>query len=463
MTPLRLATLLGCAALVALTPACGGSEGSSDAGVVTGPSRIAWDQPASNAAEVATLRFVMYVDGARNELTGASCAPPATVTGFPCSAPLPSMTPGQHTIQLASYVQAGTIVESGKSQPLVITVAGANITTGATVPAPTLSAPESLPSAAAAARGEVLLAGGVRLGVEMVAAIEGPTALAIAPDGTAFIGDSRGAIHVARDGSVVGTAWSSDAAAAEGTAVLDLLVDAQFARTRLVYALEVTSGSSRAFQLARYRELNDRFGQRAVLLDRVPASSESPAAALTSAGDRLFVALDDGGVREVSQRPGAYNGKILRLNADGTTPADQPGSNPVYASGLASPRSAAWDPATASLWLADTGTGRAERRQQRGRGIVATAYDLQLAGGPAALALYRSTLIPSLQGSLLVAPAEERGFLLRARVGDSDGNVIGATERLMLPGSPRVRLLKVGPDGSIYVGTEHEILRIAPR
>jgi glucose/arabinose dehydrogenase len=200
-----------------------------------------------------------------------------------------------------------------------------------------------------------------------------------------------------------------------------------------------------------------------VLLDRVAASSESPAAALTSAGDRLFVALDDGGVREASQRPGAYNGKILRLNADGTTPADQPGSNPVYASGLASPRSAAWDPATASLWLADTGTGRAERRQQRGRGIVATAYDLQLAGGPAALAIYRSTLIPSLQGSLLVAPAEEPGFLLRARVGDSDGNVVGATERLMLPGSPRVRLLKVGPDGSIYVGTEHEILRIAPR
>jgi glucose/arabinose dehydrogenase len=262
---------------------------------------------------------------------------------------------------------------------------------------------------------------------------------------------------------VVGTAWSSDDAAREGTAVLDLLVDPQFARTRFVYALEATSGASPSFQLARYRELNDRLGERAVLLDRVPATSAAPAASLTMADGRLLVALDDGGLREQARRPGVYNGKVLRLDADGRTPPDQPGSSPVFASGLTSPRSAAWDPATSSVWLADTGTGRAERRQQRGRRIVATAYELELPGGPAAVAVYRSTLMPALDGSLLAASAEVPGVLLRTQLGGPDENLLGSAERLMLPGSPRVRLLKVAPDGSLYVGTEHEILRIAPR
>lgn len=462
---LRLATLFGCAAALVLSQGCGRSDRPSDsAGVVTGSARIGWDQPAADAEELATLRFVMYVDGTRNELTGATCAPPATDAGFPCSSPLPAMTPGQHTIQLASYVQAGTIIESGKSEPLVIIVAGSSLTSGVTVAAPVLSVPASPSAPAGAGRGELVLAAGVRLGIDLVASVERPTALAIAADGTVFIGDGLGAIHVVRDGTRVGTGWSSEDASLEGTAVLDLLVDPQFAQTHIVYALEVTSGASPSFQLARYRELNGRLGERAVLLDRVPASTPSPAGALTMAGDgRLLVALDDGGVPQAGQRPGDYNGKVLRLDPDGRTPSDQPGSSPVYASDLSSPRSVAWDAGTSSVWIADTGTQRAERRQQRGRRTVATAHSLPLAAGPAAIAVYRSSLIPSLRGSLLAAPAEETGFLLRSGVGDVRENLDASTERLMLPGSPRVLLLKVSPDGSIYVGTEHEILRIAPR
>lgn len=468
MTSLRLATLFGCAAAVALLQGCGGSKGSSDSSVVAASARVGWDQPAASAAELATLRFVMYVDGVRNELTGASCAPPASDAGFPCSSPLPAMTPGQHTIQLASYVQAGTIIESGKSEPLVITVAGSSLTSGVTVAAPVLSAPASPPGplAAGAARGtgELVLAGGVRLAVDVVASVERPTALAIAADGTVFVGDGLGAIHVVRNGASAGTGWSSEDASVEGTAVLDLLVDPQFVQTHVVYALEVTSGASRSFQLARYREVNGRLGERAVLLDRVPASTPSPAGAVTMGGDgRLLLALDDGGVASAGQRPGSYNGKVLRLDRDGRTPADQPGSSPVYASELTSPRSVAWDAATSSVWIADTGSQRAERRQQRGRRMIATAHSLPLAGGPAALAVYRSSLIPSLRGSLLAAPAEEPGFLLRSRLSRDGENLDAATERLVLPGSPRILVLKVSPDGSIYVGTEHEILRIAPQ
>ena len=92
-----------------------------------------------------------------------------------------------------------------------------------------------------------------------------------------------------------------------------------------------------------------------------------------------------------------------------------------------------------------------------------TPYRLPLAEGPASIAVYRGGLIPRLQGNLLVAPAEDAAYLLRARFTSADQSVVGSTERLAIPGDSFVRLVKVGPDGAIYVGTDTAVLRIVPR
>ena len=51
------------------------------------------------------------------------------------------------------------------------------------------------------------------------------------------------------------------------------------------------------------------------------------------------------------------NGKILRLNPDGTTPDDQAGFHPMYASDVHSPRGFDWAPESALLWIADAALG----------------------------------------------------------------------------------------------------------
>jgi glucose/arabinose dehydrogenase len=201
------------------------------------------------------------------------------------------------------------------------------------------------------------------------------------------------------------------------------------------------------------------------VFDDVPASPVGPAASLAFGPDgRVYVALDDGGDTESARRGGSYNGKVLRLNADGSTPHDMPGASPIYASSLRAPRGLAWDASTASLWVADAGARRAQRiRARGGRGIDVTAFRLPLAAGPASIAVYRASLIPAWQGSLLVAPAEEAGYLLRAQVNDADRGTIASSERLEIPGAAFVRVVEVGPDGAIYVGTDREVLRIVPR
>jgi glucose/arabinose dehydrogenase len=366
------------------------------------------------------------------------------------------MTAGQHTVQIAAYIQADPIVESPRSAPLLIMVSGAGIVSNlspSAATAPVVAEP-IMPR-------QLVTSDGTRLRVDTVAAVDQPTAMAVADDGAVFVGDAEGRIRIARNGTIgddVRPAGSSSGA------VVDLMLYSPDGRTQHLYAVDATGGDAPSFRVARYRAVDGRLGEQAVILSGVAASATSPAAALAMGADgRLFVAFDDAGDPAEAARAGSYNGKVLRLNTDGTTPADQPGANPIVAANLQSPRSAIWDTPSSALWIADSGTQRTERlRRTSRRDVMSAVYPLRLAGGPAALAVYRSSLIPSWQGSLLAAPVGDDGVVVHARFTNVAGDSISGAERLAIPGATHVRLVKVGSDGTVYVGTDTEILKIGP-
>ena len=262
----RRATACLCLLTATLAASCGGSsDGSSNGNVVPGSTRLAWDQTAANATELAGLHFVIYIDNVRSELPGAACSGPAGSAGFSCEATLPSMTSGQHTIQLASYVVGEVLLESPKSAPLTVTVsAGGAVSAGATTSAATAEGGAASPhvSAPSSVR-DVVTRDDVRLHTAVVAAIVEPTALAIADDGTIVVGDRAGTVSVMRGGVATRTALASDR-------VLDLVLDPGFARSHLLYVLDTVGSQPATFRLARYREVDGRLGERAIMLDGVP-------------------------------------------------------------------------------------------------------------------------------------------------------------------------------------------------
>jgi glucose/arabinose dehydrogenase len=373
------------------------------------------------------------------------------------------MSAGQHSLELASYVFIdGAVVESAKSSPIVVTASGSTGATAGSVILAAGAAAASLSSPVTAR--EVIVGDGTRLEVRSLTEVERPSALAVSEDGGVFIADRSGRVRLIRDGLVVGETELTDADPAS-VGVVGLALDPQFARTHLVFALEVVTGDPSSVRVSRFREAGGRLGERAVVLGELPAAPDRPAASLTFGPDgRLYVALDDGGDPNSAARPGSYNGKVLRLNADGTTPGDRPGASPIYASNLHAPRSLDWDVATSSLWVADAGTRRAERiRSADRRGASVTPFRLPLTDGPSSLAVYRGELIPALRGSLLIAPAEDAAYLLRASLGDSSQSAFRSIDRLVVSDAASVRVVKVGPDGAIYVATDRELLRLAPR
>ena len=104
-----------------LFAACGGDPPTpvASAETVTGSERFGWDQPAADAAELASFHYALYVDGVRSEAVDVSCATARSAAGFACTARMPAMTPGVHNIEVASFVSDGGAVRESSRSPAV--------------------------------------------------------------------------------------------------------------------------------------------------------------------------------------------------------------------------------------------------------------------------------------------------------------------------------------------------------
>ncbi len=129
-----LGAALAVAGLAAAATSCGGSPAApsspAPAGDVTisGSERIGWDQPTGSASTAQALTYWMYVDGNRVRLSGSQCSSAADASGFPCSAQLPSLSPGRHVLELSASLDADGTAEGPRSPPITVVVGAASTT-----------------------------------------------------------------------------------------------------------------------------------------------------------------------------------------------------------------------------------------------------------------------------------------------------------------------------------------------
>jgi glucose/arabinose dehydrogenase len=428
-----------------------GSTGPSGPPRITGAERIAWDQQAGSTDELAAFHYLIYMDSVGTEVQGVSCIPQAGSALFGCSGQLPSMLAGPHALALSSYTDSdGVRVESLPSETLNVEVV-----------------PQAATTAAVASI--VTTLDGIQLRASMIAdGLNEPTDLSFASDGRIFIAERGGRVLVFRDGHLqpAPALTLPDATTADGQGLLAMAVDPGYEQNHFVYIVYTASSG---FRLARFRGVGDTLGDRAILMEGIACRSARPAAALRFGPDgKLYTGLDDGGNAFRAGDLGSFNGKILRLNADATTPADQAGGTPVYAAHVTAPRGVDWDASGATLWVVEdaaSGSGglqavvAADTRERRGTTV--TRYSLPEGAGVAALTFYRGALIPEFRGDLLLA-ADGDHTVLRLRFDAADPLKVVATERLLWDSLDGARTIGVGRDGAIYLCAAHTLMRLAP-
>ena len=328
--------------------------------------------------------------------------------------------------------------------------------------------------------------------VETVAkGLDRPWSLAFLPDGRLLVTEMAGRLLViGKDGAKkpIATGGLPPVFQRGGTiGLMDVALDPAFARNGLLY-LTMSHGEEGAngTRLVRARLADDRLEDVRTLF------SSTPKPRAGNNGGRIAFLLDqtlvltvgDGNWRrEEAQNVANHLGTVVRLDRDGRAPPDnpflgRPGAAPeVYSLGHRNPQGIAVDPATGELLLTEHGArggdeiNRIVAGKNYGWPLVTAGIDYpfgqvtpfsRLAGfeapllewtpsiAPGGLAVYRGDRFPAWRGDLLV-PAL-RGRALHRVVRDG-GRIVGQ-QTLLTELNQRMRDVKVGPDGAIYVLTD---------
>ncbi len=199
--------------------------------------------------------------------------------------------------------------------------------------------------------------------VETVAGgLETAWAVAFAPDGRIFVTERPGRIRIIKDGKLQKEPWMILDAYERGEAgLMGLALDPEFSRNRFVYAAYTYRDQSGQLKsrLVRLRE-NSATGKGMmdkVLVDSVAGNSNHNGGRVKFGPDgKLYWTMGDAQNTRFSQDLSSLNGKILRLNSDGTIPSDNPfAGSPVYSYGHRNPQGLAWQPGSGRLYSTEHG------------------------------------------------------------------------------------------------------------
>lgn len=333
--------------------------------------------------------------------------------------------------------------------------------------------------------------------------LEHPWGLAFLPDGRMLVSECEGRLRIVSAGGHVSPPLNGvpKVDAREQGGLLDVAVDPDFARNRLVYLSFAEPGKNGTNSTAVARGKLTGSG----LVDVKVIFSQQPKVASTlHFGSRLvfdreghlFITLGERSKNEFraqAQDLGSDLGKVVRINTDGSIPKDnpfvgKPGARPeIWSLGHRNQQGAALNPATGELWTDEHGPKggdeinivRAGKNygwpvvshglnydgtpvgtgKQRGAGFVDPVHHWVPSIGVSGMAFYTGDAIAKWKGNLFVG-----GMAIPKLVRlELDGDRITHEEALLEDLGARIRTVKQGPDGALYLLTddgEDRILRL---
>lgn len=196
----------------------------------------------------------------------------------------------------------------------------------------------------------------------LVRGLDTPWAIDFAPDGRIFVSERDGRIRIIERNQLQPEPWMTlEVAATSEAGLLGLALDPQFAQNRFVYVAYTyrTGVLTLRNRLVRLRE-EGKPGKGIwdkILIDDVAGANNHDGGRVKFGPDgKLYWTMGDAQTTRHSQDLKSLNGKILRLNSDGSVPADNPFPNSyVYSYGHRNPQGMAWQPGTGRLYSTEHG------------------------------------------------------------------------------------------------------------
>jgi glucose/arabinose dehydrogenase len=342
----------------------------------------------------------------------------------------------------------------------------------------------------------------LRLELTIVASgLEHPWSLAFLPDGRILVTERPGRLRlVTGDGKVSEPIAGVPAVYAVGQGgLLDVVLDPDFAENSTIYLsyAEPGDGDTNGTAVARAKLDGSKLADVEVIFRQTPKvnSKHHFGSRLVFARDgTLFVTLGErNSERQSAQDLGTHIGKIVRITKVGKAPADNPfvgreGALPeIWSLGHRNVQGATLHPATGQLWVHEHGPRGGDEinlpRAGRNYGWPVITFGREYHGpaigegtakpgmeqpvhywvpsiAPSGMVFYGGELMPAWKGQLFVGALAAKQV---ARLDIDDDGKVKSEERI--PIGERVRDVREGPDGALYLLTDEDagrLLRLAP-
>jgi glucose/arabinose dehydrogenase len=325
-----------------------------------------------------------------------------------------------------------------------------------------------------------------------------PWALQFLPDGRMLVTERPGRMRIAaRDGTLSPPLKNVPPVVTGGQAgLLDAALDHRFSENRTLYfCFNFESGGNAAIARAQLGE-GELKDVRIIFKQVGPGGGNNHGCRIAQARDgNLFVTLGDHfGPRDKAQDLSVDNGKIVRIAPDGTIPKDNPfvgkaNARPeIWAYGVRNAQGLAFHPQTGVLWEQEHGPRGGDEvniiEKGKNYGWPVIGYGVDYSGArihesthkegmeqplkywvpsiaPSGMAFYTGDLFPAWKGNLFIGALRAQ-LLVRLEI---DGNKVGKEERLLTDLGERIRDVRQGPDGALYLLTDAQdgrILRLTP-
>ena len=341
--------------------------------------------------------------------------------------------------------------------------------------------------------------------IETIASgLEHPWAVALLPEGGYLVSERPGRLRrIATDGSLSAPIAGVPAVFAQGQGgLLDVVPDPQYASNKRIWLsfAEPGDGGTAGTAVATATLGTDALTDVRVVYRQVPKLEGGMHFGSRIAFDgkgHVFISQGERNQKALAQDLDVLQGKLVRLNLDGTQPTDNPFANGVgvrkaiWSYGHRNMQGLAVDPRTGKLWQSEHGprggdelnlpeAGKnygwpvtsdgmdyasnrpyPETRGQEAPGMQRPYHVWAISPALSGMAFYTGRPGNAWNDSLFLGALAGRS-LIRLQL---DGDRIVSEERLLVDLGKRIRDVRVGSDGNVYVLTDEDdgqLLRLLP-
>jgi glucose/arabinose dehydrogenase len=262
--------------------------------------------------------------------------------------------------------------------------------------------------------------------------------------------------------------------------LMGLCADPDYQNNHYIYvSYAYEKGGDMSVKVERYTDEGNVLSKGAVIIDNLPGAKNHCGCRIKFGPDKkIYITVGDATDREYAQDMNKMNGKLLRINSDGSIPSDNPFSgSPIWSLGHRNSQGIDWYPGTNILYSTEHGPSGFDgpgggdevnivykgmnygwpvvHHKEHKDGMQDPVLEFTPAVAPASGMFYKSGVIPEFKNNFFFGCLRGEGIIRVIIDPNNPANVL-SYDKMKEIDFGRIREIEEGPDGAIYFSTSNK-------